>query len=372
MRNRIGLFITVFYCFFNLKSASQSVAEILGASSDSLKKISTIQYQVLYQHAIDGLREKDIKAGIIAEKSTDSLFGIKFLVNQDSFEYSFDGRYAFEINHRDGEVRQLNPIVLGKKGLTDLLISEIFRGYENEAYSGQLTSINDSLNYDVITYYTHHENRNTVKRLFINRQTGIPEKFEYQVDNHGKKEVTLMTASGVVINAKPTPRVETRIIAYIDKYTLLPVEDIGITVAVDARDSLVGNKAPDFALQSFGGRNIKLSDYRGSLVLLDFWEVWCGPCRMSMPHLQELHDKYIDKGLVILGITKDNITAAKGLLRSRNITYENLVGSAPVTRDYKVAEIPQYYLIDKEGIVIYAGKNGFEKSLEDMIVILMK
>lgn len=372
MLKKTGLLMILFCCFFCLRSYPQSIGEILDASSDSIKKVKTIQYKIVYNFYISGFQEKNLDARIIQERNTDSLFGMKFLVNQDSLEYIYDGRIAFEINHRDREVMLINPAILKKKVFSNLLIRELFQGYEKEAYNGHITNSPDSLVYYVISYETNHDNNKIAKRIFINRLTGIPEKCEFAINNKGKEEVTFITLSELLINRSNIPRVDTRIIAYLDKYTLLPIEDIGIPAATDARDSLVGKEAPEFILKTLGDKSIKLSDYKGKLVLLDFWEVWCGPCRMSLPHLQELHDKYKGKGLVILGITKDNMMAAKGLLASRNVTYENLAGSKQVAEDYKVLEIPQYYLIDKNGIIIYASKNGFEKKMEDMIGILIK
>ena len=372
MKKKIGLLIVLFCCILDFISSGQSVTEILGSSMDSLRKIKTIQYQVAYQHSIAGFQDKNLQAGIIAERGTDSLFGMQFIVNKDSIENIYDGRFAFEINHRVGEVMQLNPNILNKKGITELLIREIFQGYEKEAFSGHTSNFDTTSVYYTIVYNIVNDKGKTVKKIFINRLTRIPEKYEFSFYNNGKKEVTLITLFEVVINTKNIPRVDTRIIAYLDKYTLLPIEDIGMPVTIDARDSLIGKTAPDFVLKTLGDKSIKLSDFKGNLVLLDFWEVWCGPCRMSMPHLQELHDQYKDRGLVILGITKDNPNAAKGLLSKRKVTYENLAGTNQVTKDYKIVEIPQYYLIDENGIIIYASKNGFEQKMEDMIGKLIK
>jgi peroxiredoxin/outer membrane lipoprotein-sorting protein len=367
MKRIIGL-LTLLFCGSLISvSTGQTAEEILTSSLDSLKRIKTIQYQVQYQFSNGSDQEKNLTASITEERYVDTLFGMKFIFSTDSSEYIYDGRFAFEINHKRREVKQINPAILKKNKINDLLIGEIFQGYGAEAYSGYLVNSEIGLKYYSIAYSTDNVNGKTFKKVYIDRSSGIPERFESVFENHGKKEVTLLTLNEITINAKNAPRADTRIMAYIDKYTLLPIEDIGIKVSIDARDSLIGKEAPDFLLNTTENKSIKLSDFKGQMVLLDFWEVWCGPCRMSLPHLQELNDKYKGKELVILGITKDNLTAAKSLLLNKKVTYDNLVGNSKVSQDYKVLEIPQYYLIDKNGIIIFATKNGFEQKMEDMI-----
>src|SRR5579864_1393303 len=64
--------------------------------------------------------------------------------------------------------------------------------------------------------------------------------------------------------------------------------------------------APDFILPQLGGQDLRLSSYRGKVVLLDFWASWCEPCRVETPHLIELQQKYGDRGLQIIGISMDD------------------------------------------------------------------
>ena len=66
-----------------------------------------------------------------------------------------------------------------------------------------------------------------------------------------------------------------------------------------------GNLAPDFELTNLAGDTVKLSDLRGDVVLVDFWATWCGPCKMAMPHLQDIHEQFGDKGVTIVAISVD-------------------------------------------------------------------
>ena len=73
----------------------------------------------------------------------------------------------------------------------------------------------------------------------------------------------------------------------------------------NAAETSTGAKAPDFTLRDTEGRDVRLSDFAGKVVLIDFWATWCEPCKAAMPHLQELYAKHADKGFVILGVSMD-------------------------------------------------------------------
>ncbi len=79
-----------------------------------------------------------------------------------------------------------------------------------------------------------------------------------------------------------------------------------VTMPAGAQQDVIGNKAPSFELKSVTGDTVKLSDMEGKVVLLDFWAVWCGPCRKSMPFFQELQDKYGKEGLEVIGVHVDD------------------------------------------------------------------
>src|SRR5215208_350242 len=79
----------------------------------------------------------------------------------------------------------------------------------------------------------------------------------------------------------------------------------GASQAITVKKDVERKRAPDFELRDAEGKVVRLSDYAGKVVLVDFWATWCGPCKSSIPWLIELSEKYKAEGLVVLGVSMD-------------------------------------------------------------------
>jgi cytochrome c biogenesis protein CcmG/thiol:disulfide interchange protein DsbE len=118
-----------------------------------------------------------------------------------------------------------------------------------------------------------------------------------------------------------------------------------------------GPMAPDFSLRDLSDQAVSLSDFRGRVVLLDFWATWCPPCRMSIPELVKLQDKYRDNGLEILGISLDDPQNELGrylkeFKEKYKINYRILLFNNKIMQDYFGMEspaIPTMFVIDRDG-----------------------
>ncbi|UCC16166.1 MAG: redoxin domain-containing protein [Dehalococcoidales bacterium] len=118
-------------------------------------------------------------------------------------------------------------------------------------------------------------------------------------------------------------------------------------------DLSIGSKSPDFELYDLEGNIHKLSDYKGTPVLLNFWATWCGPCRSEMPHLEEIYGEWKDKDLTFFAINVgESSVDVISFMDYFGFSMPVLLDSAKtVSRKYGVSGIPTTYFIDEDGII---------------------
>lgn len=143
----------------------------------------------------------------------------------------------------------------------------------------------------------------------------------------------------------------------------------GAGPAAAAPRSLVGREAPDFTLKSTTGHNLRLSEYRGQVVLLNFWARWAGDSRRELPALDRINSTYARAGLVVLGVSiEPDLRRAGEYASSLHVAYPVLIArNDSIGRDYAVEKMPMTLLIDRAGIVRYVHV-GFDSPDENAFV----
>lgn len=117
-----------------------------------------------------------------------------------------------------------------------------------------------------------------------------------------------------------------------------------------------GAEAPDFELNTLDGKTIKLSDYRGKKVILNFWATWCPPCKAEMPHMQNFYEEYNDQGVEILAVNLTNMD--KGVEEVQKFVDDyGLTFTIPLDEEgnagttYQAFTIPTSYILDENGVI---------------------
>ena len=137
----------------------------------------------------------------------------------------------------------------------------------------------------------------------------------------------------------------------------------------------VGKPFPPFTEKDLNGKPLALADFKGKIVLIDFWATWCGPCVEELPNVLAAYQKYHDKGFEIVGISLDqNRDALTGFIKERGMTwpqyFDGLGWKSKLGQQYGIQSIPNTFLLDKDGIII--AKNLRGSGLTNKLATLLK
>jgi thiol-disulfide isomerase/thioredoxin len=162
---------------------------------------------------------------------------------------------------------------------------------------------------------------------------------------------------------------------YLKKIVLLL--SISLLAVTQVQAEVLEGAAPDFTLKSRSGENVKLSELRGEVVMINFWASWCGPCRQEMPLLEDLYSKYSDLGFTLLGVNvEEDSSKASELLREIPVSFPVLFDNKnEVTKLYKVVAMPSTIMVDRDGNMRYLHRGylpGYEEEYKKQVKELIR
>jgi peroxiredoxin len=142
-----------------------------------------------------------------------------------------------------------------------------------------------------------------------------------------------------------------------------------------SKESKERKPAPEFTLRDANGSSVKLSDYRGKVVLLNFWATWCGPCTLEIPWFVEFQQEYKSRGFEVVGISMDDDgwAAIKPYVAEHKMNYRVLLGDDSVSQLYGgVDALPTSFVIDRDGRIAsvhvgLAGKNEYLNEIQSLL-----
>lgn len=274
------------------------------------------------------------------------------------FEFGYDGK-ALRIRGEDSDVRvvdhpspyeagqQLPPeMVLGSMPHLSDFFQKLIKEGAGLTYVGQSTV--GKWTCDVVEIKRTIEHPSAGKSVVtstwsFDRESHLPVQRESSMGTVTTKALTL------------NPTIEDRIFGLMGR-------QVAANPLGPQTDKLLplNSAAPDFSLRDPSGRMRSLREYRGQVVLLDFWGTWCLPCREAMPLLQSLHTKFGAKGLVVLGISvADKEADPAAFMKRQGFTYPILLAGDPVAASYKAIMLPTTYIVDRKGKIVFrqAGRN---------------
>ncbi len=150
-----------------------------------------------------------------------------------------------------------------------------------------------------------------------------------------------------------------------------------LTLVLPAWAAAADVQAPAFTLQSVDGKPVSLAQYKGDVVMINFWASWCGPCRQEMPLLDSIYKQYKDMGFVLLGVNVEpDAHSANAWLKKTPVSYPVLYDpDSQVSQLYQVQAMPTTVIIDRKGIVRYVhngylpgDENQYMNSIRSLIV----
>lgn len=282
------------------------------------------------------------------------------------FDMSTNGKQAFEIDHErkafsyGPQKKAASLLELPMRlWMIEFLHKTPFSD-ELRARSREYEGIQKIGDVDCHVIYVHYDDRgSTESRWFFSCEDYLPRRVDRIVKQKGRYQ-----GAGIleITELDANPKLGLR--------DFQPKCPEGYTKNEFGELIEVGAIAPGWKLAGPNGKTISLKSLRGRVVVIDFWATWCGPCKLSMPGLQELHEQFKDKPVTILGVNCSDRGDAAAYMKSRKYTYPLLLGADKVAKAYNVMGLPTFYVISPDGHIVYRSEGFVPNKKEQLAKII--
>lgn len=376
----LGLALFFFPHAYTSLDEKSKIDEILKRIADKIQRIETLSYESTYvlnnPFQGDSIFQSSGKVWLQIVPD-DTIFGCRFHVEgrdeHGEYDYYYDGLRSYEIRHLKKEITIFNPYEFANtpnnpakartalNPFVGLLIDRnIMNTLQKNNPKKTLREDNESEGWLISFEYPQNElGQSLTQKLFIDKSTLSIRRIEKRVLWRGMATSINITIENYEINNKEN----SALVSLTRKYEDYAKEVFKghRTTDISPVSDLDGEEAPDFEYTSFDGEKVSLSRMKGKIILLDFWESWCGYCILVLPKINELLKEYKNKGLIIIGITTENREQIEKLIKSNQLNYINIFADKSILKKYKVTARPTYYLIDKNGIIIKTSYGDLKK-----------
>jgi len=371
---------------------TQDPRKVLRAAAEALRAVRNVTYDARYRGigafatrtatVIGRASLAKLTAGdpLVAKLAAEGTFYQSGTDEAVTFRAAFDGKVVRKLNTKTHLLVQ-RDVTADPKGHNLGGVTMLFGGGAYQAlmfeyigdaplarqleatvaeYEGR-TNVDGVLCHVVYVEYALPKGRVKKERWFLGVRDNLPREFEdVAVDDSGRYGAYVLTLSHVRAN-RPLDA-----LAFSVKlpagYTIKPYEEPNRPALLG-----VGEPAPDWTLIDEEGKAHTLADYRGKLLVFDFWATWCGPCVQGMPGMQALHEKYGARGVEIVGINAWEESNAAAYMKEKRYTYRLLLNGETVAEAYRVSALPTIYVIGTDGRIIYRGMSTDPAALAVLI-----
>lgn len=225
----------------------------------------------------------------------------------------------------------------------------------------------DNKDYALLTikYPDEDDYSNQAKKIFINKETKVIEKITFYSMYLDQFQYNEWNITNTKFNSVTNTNLEKKLKELSSKYK---VEDYKPRTEEEMAPLAAGTQAPDFTAKLYkDNKEIKLSDYKGKIIVLDFWYMSCQPCVMAISHLNKIQEKYKDK-VIVLGVNasdtdENQIAKIPDFIKRHQLNYSIAMIDKAVVESYNIYGFPTVYVIDRNGTIQYAAP-GFSEELE--------